>query len=139
MCIYLCVAVFTQSICISIPDDIFKCAPCWHNLTCALLSLQLPSSLNASTSLSVLSACGEGARLCFWHCVNNPPPRALHVFLALSLLLFCSLPLCIFPALFLNASGSHSAFCGMDMCLCSFYLRKKLATFLIPIFHLFNN
>lgn len=89
--------------------------------------------------LTVASACGEAARLCFWHCVNNPPPRALRVFLALSLLLFCSLPLCIFPPLFLNASGSHSAFCGMDTCLCSFDLRKKLPTFLILIFHLYNN
>lgn len=71
--------------------------------------------------------------------VNNPPPRAFLIFLALSLLLFCSLPLCIFSPLFLNASGSHSAFCGMDTCLCSFDLRKKLPTFLVLIFHLYNN
>ncbi len=62
-------------------------------------------------SLSVASACSEAACLCFWHCVNNPPPRALLVFLALSLLLFRSLALCIFPPLFLDASGSHSTFC----------------------------
>lgn len=45
----------------------------------------MPSSLNASTTLSVRSACGEAARLCFWHCVNSPPPRALHVFFSLCL------------------------------------------------------
>lgn len=60
-------------------------------------------------------------------------------FLALSLLLFPSLLFYIFPPLFLNALGSHFAFCGMDTCLCSFDLRKKLPTFLILIFHLYNN
>lgn len=94
----------------------------------------MPLSLNASST-----ACGEAARLCFWHCVNNPLPRPFHVFLAWSLLLFSSLLLYIFPPLFLNALGSHFAFCGKDTCLCLFDLRNKLPTFLILIFHLYNN
>lgn len=72
-------------------------------------------------------------------CEQPSSQSAPRFFLALSLLLLSSLLFYIFPPLFLNASGSHFAFCGMDTCLCSFDLRKKLPTFLILIFHLYNN